>query len=510
MSGRPASVSRIGGPCYVRGLMIPRVLWTSALLGALLLGCQTEQADEAATLRLVGCASLGEAQCGVIRVREDPDASEGRMLDLAVVVVPASGDNPAEDPVFVLAGGPGQGAASIAQWVAPRLASVSRDRELVFVDLRGSGASAPLACAFEDHEDLGEMLAAEFHPERLAGCLASYGDADLRHYSTETAMADLDQVRAALGYEQINLLAVSYGTRAALTYLRRYPDRVRSMVLDGVVPLDQRVYSSIPASSERALDQVLAACRANAECDAAYPGLERELEQVLTDLDTRRRLVDLTHPKTGALERVDLSRTGFVEGLRMALYSNESSSLIPLIIHAAHRGDYGPVAALTLRMGQHSKSLSLGLYLTVSCAEEMAGLDDADLQAAVAGLRWFDAKPLGDLNSACAQWQAAELPADHDRPTHADAPTLLLSGDNDPVTPPSFAEHVAGQLGNARHVVVDSAHHGLWRRGCAPRLLAEFFADPQPEALDVTCLDRLPATRFFLSSNGPRSLEPTP
>jgi pimeloyl-ACP methyl ester carboxylesterase len=481
-------------------------MWTGALLGALLFGCQTEEAADGPVIHMAACAGAGDAKCGVLRVREDPDASEGRTIDIAVVVVPASGGEAADDPVFVLAGGPGQGAASLAPWVAPRLAAISRDRDLVFVDLRGSGASAPLPCAFEDAENLGEMLAAEFHPERLADCLAGYGDTDLRHYSTEIAMADLEQVRAALGYEQINFLAISYGTRAALTYLRRYPDRVRSMVLDGVVPLDQGVYPAIPASSERALNQVLADCRDQAECAAAYPGLERELEQVLADLETRRRLVELPHPRTGALERVDVTRTGFLGSLRMALYSNESSALIPLIIHAAHRGDYGPVAALTLRAGKHTKTISLGLYLTVSCAEEMATIDDQVLREATADLRWFDGSPLHDLKTACSKWRPAELPADHAQPTDASAPTLLLSGDYDPVTPPSFAQHVASQLGDARHVVVGTAHHGLWWRGCTPQLLAEFFTDPKPQALDVSCLEGLPATRFFLSPNGPRPL----
>lgn len=190
----------------------------------------------------------------------------------------------------------------------------------------------------------------------------------------------------------------------------------------------------------------------------------------------------------------------------MALYSNESTALIPLIIDAAHRGDYAPAAALTLRAGKSTKTLSLGLYLTVACAEEMAGLDDDDMREAIAGLRWFDDKALRDLATACSKWRPAELAADHGQPTDADAPTLLLSGGYDPVTPPSFAEHVAGQLGDARHVVAESAHNGLWWRGCTPGLIAEFFADPRQQALDVSCLDRLPRTRFFLSPNGPRTL----
>lgn len=479
----------------------------AALLGVA--GCGDER--DAGASALADCAGFagagfGGAKCGVIEVFEQPDASEGPTIGIAVLVVPASGDNPASDPVFVLAGGPGQGAASLAQWVAPRLESLSRDRDLVFVDLRGTGASGALDCPFEDYEDLGEMLAAEFHPERLADCLASYGEVDLRHYSTEAQMADLELVRAKLGYEQINLLAISYGTRAALTYLRRHPERVRAMVLDGVVPLDHAIYPEIPASSEQALAHLLADCRDDDACGATYPGLERELEQVLAELDTQRRLVELPHPRTGAIERVDVTRTGFLGALRMALYSAESAALIPLMIHAAHRGDFGPIAALTLRSGKHAKTLSLGLYLTVSCAEELAGLDEATIRAATAELRWFDAQSMLDLRAACERWRPAAPPPDFRTPTHAAAPTLLLSGRYDPVTPPRFGDQVAAQLGDARHVVVESGHHGMWWRGCAPSLMAEFFADPRPAALDVECLVEQPARRFFLGPNGPRRL----
>lgn len=472
---------------------------------ALLLGCVDERETSVETV-LADCAAAGGAKCGLIRVPENPEASDGRTIELAVVVVPASGDDPQPSPVFVLAGGPGQGAASLAQYVAPRLALVGRSHDLVFVDLRGTGASSPLECEFEDYESLGDLLAAKVHPERVAGCLTSYADADLRRYSTEQQMADLEQVRAELGYEQINLLAISYGTRAALTYVKRHPERVRSMVLDGVVPLDVDVYKQIPASSEQALARVLADCRDDVECSAVYPGLERELEQVLTELATLRRLIEVPHPRSGVIERVEVTREGFLGALRMALYSPDSSALIPLIIHAAHRGDFGPIAALTLASSRNAKSLSLGLYLTISCAEEMQGVDAAALHEAVAGLRWFGDQSLLELADICKQWTPAAVPPDVREPTHATAPTLLLSGAYDPVTPPRFGEHVAAQLGDARHVVIEHGHHSLSWRGCAPRLLAEFFADPRPATLDAACMTEQPARRFFLSPNGPRRL----
>jgi pimeloyl-ACP methyl ester carboxylesterase len=238
-----------------------------------------------------------------------------------------------------------------------------------------------------------------------------------------------------------------------------------------------------------------------------YPGLERELEQVLTELATMRRLIDVPHPRSGVIEPLEITREGFLGALRMALYSPDSTALIPLIIHAAHRGDFGPLAALSLASSRNAKTLSLGLYLTISCAEEMQGVDAAALHEAVAGLRWFGDQSLLELADICTKWTPAVLPDDVREPTRADAPTLLLSGAYDPVTPPRFGEHVAAQLGDARHVVVEHGHHSLSWRGCAPRLLAEFFADPRPDALDVSCMIEQPARRFFVSPNGPRRLQ---
>lgn len=485
-------------------------------LGLVACGSSPGSGDEqrsASTLELTDCgAGVVEAKCGVLRVEENPDAPNGRTIALSILVAPAISRNPASDPVFLLAGGPGQGAASLAPMILHKLAAIRGDRDLVFVDLRGTGASGPLACDIEHPEDLAELLGGSIEVERLDACLDSYradgAGVDLTQYTTSRMVDDLDEVRAALGYGPINLLAISYGTLVAQVYMRRHPEQVRSAVLDGVVPADTPVLLGTPANTERAIKLVLADCREQAACASAYPGLERKLAQVLTDLETNRVLEEFEHPRTGQRVRVDITRAGFAQVLQGALYSSSTTVLLPLVIDRAHAGDYGPLAAVGLRLGRHSKSLSVGLFLSVTCAEQLAHVDEAAWREVTAGLEIFTDLPLRQLVEACARWPHATIDAAFHQPLESAVPSLLLSGRFDPVTPPAFAEHLAGQLDDARHLVVGAANHGVWNGGCAPELIASFFAAPDPAAVDPSCLDELARPRAFLGPNGPWPVDP--
>jgi pimeloyl-ACP methyl ester carboxylesterase len=446
-----------------------------------------------------------EAKCGVLQVEENRDAPNGRTIALSILVAPATSRTPASDPVFLLAGGPGQGAASLAPMILHEFAEVRRDRDLVFVDLRGTGESGPLACDVERPEDLAELLGGSFEVARLDACLATYAadHVDLTQYTSARMVDDLEQVRVALGYGPVNLFAVSYGTLAAQVYMRRYPDQVRSAVLDGVVPVDTPVLLGMPANTERALKLVLGDCREQAPCAAAYPGLERKLAQVLTALDQNRVLEEFEHPRTGQPVRVDITRAGFTQVLAGALYSSSTAVLVPLLIERAHAGDYGPLAAVGLRMAKMSTSVSMGLYLSVSCAEQLAHNDEAARREATAGLEIFSDHALAQLEQACARWPHATIDDAFHQGVASTVPTLLLSGRFDPVTPPVFGEQLASQLGDARHVEVGALSHGVWHSGCAPELIASFFATPDPAALDPSCLDALDRPRAFLGPNGP-------
>jgi pimeloyl-ACP methyl ester carboxylesterase len=465
-----------------------------------------EGSRDEATLELRACAGAGiaDAQCGTWTVEENRGEPSGRQIELSIFVAPATSRTPAADPVFLLAGGPGQGAAEIGPRIVHKFDAVRRDRAMVFIDLRGTGAAGPLRCDAEDPEDLAQLLGATFDYGELEPCLAAYDGADLSQYTTVAMVEDLEEVRAALGYSQINLLGISYGSRVALEYMRRHGEQTRSAVLDGVVPPDVGVSLASPANAELSLELLLADCRADAECAAAFPGLERKLEQVLTDLETNRTLEEFEHPRSGERMRVEISRSGFVATLRTALYSGHFMSLVPIMIDRAHGGDWGPTAAIALHTAKIGKTVSLGLYFAVACAEDLRNVDETTRREAVSQLGVFDDHMLAQLEEICRRWPHATHEPEMFTAVESSVPTLMLSGRYDPVTPPALAERVGATLSNARHVIAPNISHGVWHHGCAPELLAEFYANPEPAALDASCLDAVPRPRVFLSPNGPR------
>jgi pimeloyl-ACP methyl ester carboxylesterase len=486
---------------------------SSLVLGGLLAcGPQSDPQPEP-TIYLTPClgagAGVAELECGELEVEENREAPNGRTVKLQIAVARSTSRTPKADPVFLLAGGPGQGAAALAPMILHKFDAIRSERDLVFVDVRGTGSSAPLACDVEDPEDLAEVLGAGFDYAGLADCLAAYDEnLDLRQYNSAAMADDLDEVRAALGYEQVNLLAISYGTALAQVWVRRHAEHIRSVVMDGAVPLDREILLQMPANTERALARVLADCRENAPCETSYPGLERKLTQVLEDLQSNRKLEEFAHPRSGERVRVDITREGFTQVLTAALYSDTTASLLPLMIERAYAGDYGPVAALALRKAWLSKTISMGLYLSVACAEQLHRMDENSRRSAVSKLEVFDDHALEQLQQACARWPHAELSASDFEPVHTGIPTLMFSGRYDPVTPSGYADHLAASFSNSRHVIVEQGSHGIWHFGCAPDVMAEFFSTADPAAVDPTCFETLSRAPVFLTPNGPLPAAP--
>ena len=447
------------------------------------------------------------ARCGSLTVYEDRATSAGRTIDLKIVVIPAVSDNPEPDPLFFLAGGPGQAATEVAGSLLPLLADVRRNRDLVFVDQRGTGGSGRMTCAFfeseVDDQQLGESLQVDALPlDNLRECLAEVETiADPRRYTTPVAMDDLDDVRAALGYETVNLYGGSYGTRAGLVYMRRHPERVRTAVLDGLAPVSMRLPSNVNADAHRALDRLFADCAADAGCKEAFPNLAQTFARVIAELEANPREMDTIHPRTGEPFEATLTAASFAGGLRGVLYFPISASLIPWTIARAAAGDFGPYLAQIAPLVDSGEVLDLSMYFSVICAEDVSQLADGDAaRRAADGI-------LGRLmievtTDACSVWPAADLPAAYFEPVRSDAPTLLLSGGLDPVTPPRWGEEVLTGLSNARHVVAPGAGHGVITRGCADDVVAEFIETGSHADLDVSCLERLRRPPFLLSAAG--------
>jgi pimeloyl-ACP methyl ester carboxylesterase len=479
----------------------------AALLAALWLGAPAHASDAPplSPCRLKGIERA--VLCGTVAVPEDPDRPGGRVLSIRYAVVPALAKNKAADPLLVLAGGPGQAATRVASLMQPALSRINARRDIVYVDQRGTGESNPLACA---RERSPLSIADSVDPTRavaqLSACVAQLQQrADPRQYATWIAVRDLDAVRAALGAERINLWGGSYGTRVALDYLRQFPTRVRSAVLDGVAPATMALPASFAVDSEAALGRLLAACQAEPACRAQYPQLDAEIGRLLF-VAGRGTRISITHPLTGESESVQLDRTMLAGLLRGPLYAPQLGAVLPFALAQAGRGNYDPLialnSALTGRMGDNFAEV---MHFAVVCAEDLPRIDDA--QRAAAAATRFGTGFIDLYERACGQVPVRAVPpAFYDLPT-ADVPVLLLSGGADPVTPPRYGEAVRQALPRALHRVAPTLGHGVTQHGCAPELVARFLrqADAPGRApfagiedgKDAACLDRLPAPPAF-------------
>lgn len=474
------------------------------LLAACVVGQQDDERQP--TITLTDCTLPGgrAAQCAQLTVYEDRAAASGRQLTLDIVVLPATGSsNVVEaDPLFLLAGGPGQSATEVYPNAAFLFAGVNRTRDIVLVDQRGTGEEAGFACENLEDESLPADLPDEAVVGLLEACRAELAErADLSQYTTDAFVADLDEARAALDYDTINLYGASYGTRAALTYMRRFPERVRSVVLDAVAGPELVLFLQMPRDGRRSLDLVFARCEADEGCRAAFPDVRAEYDALLERLRTPRPIA-IADPLTNEPVEFQLTADRLSQFIFNSLYSAEFQSLLPLLIHHAHEtDDFAPLIVQGLAVGE-STGVYPGLLYAVACNED-APLIDAQAAAGLQTGTGF--APFAERFAAiCESWPRAAIAADFRQPLQSDTPALLLSGEFDPVTPPEYAASVAAGLTNSRHLIIPGYGHGVISVGCMPDVVAEFIRTADPAALDVSCLDELQPPPFFVSFAGPR------
>jgi pimeloyl-ACP methyl ester carboxylesterase len=441
------------------------------------------------------------ADCGIWTVPEDRSRPDERKIDLRVAVVRAVSRSPAPDPLVFLTGGPGQAATESYPALHPAFRRVNRDRDIVLVDQRGTGGSNALRCPETDGLDpalFDESAVAPWVEECLS---ALHGDP--RFYTTAIAMDDLDEVREALGYETVNLYGVSYGTRAALSYMRKYPSRVRAVVLDGVAPPTEALGLDVARDAQRALDVMMARCASEPPCRGAFPDLKEDLDRLLLRL-AEPVSVSLRHPRSGAMVTLPLAREMAAYAIRLLSYSQETQSLIPVVLDAAASGDYQPLAAqFLLTTAQVQETVAEGMSLSVVCAEDFPFYEPSLIQEKNRDT-YLGEMSTQSLARVCPLWPRAAIPDDFKNPVRSEAPVLLLSGEADPVTPPENAELVRAELGKgALHLVAPGQGHVVIHRGCIADLAAEFIEASSHEGLDTSCVARIAPQAFFVDFNGP-------
>jgi len=475
----------------------------------LLWGCQApENARRESSITLVPCqlSAPGRtdrvtAECGTFTVYENRDDGTGRTIDLRVAVVPAIDRDPKPDPLVFLTGGPGQAATESYVSVRSAFERIHRERDIVLVDQRGTGSSNPLRCPKPDDASELWLLEDEAMETWVAQCLEEL-DADPRFYTTAIAMEDLDAVREALGYKRVNLYGISYGTRAAISYTRQFPDRVRSIILDGIAPPTEVLGVDIARDAQRALDLLVKRCAEDDACAKAFPNPEGDLEALMSELSTSTS-VELRHPRTGAEETFTLYRSMAAFAIRLLSYGQETSALVPLLLHAAAEGDYRPLASqFLMTSGQLEETIADAMGFSVICSEDYPFFDDAEIERRNEGT-YIGTVQIDSLRKLCPLWPRGEIPADFKDALRTDIPALLLSGEADPVTPPSNGELVLSTLENALHLIAPGQGHMVIHRGCIAILAAEFIEAGRHDGLDTACVEDIQPMSFFTSFAGP-------
>jgi pimeloyl-ACP methyl ester carboxylesterase len=447
--------------------------------------------------------TLVPAECGVLSVAENPADPHSRRIGLHVARVPAISRRKLPDPLFVLAGGPGQAAGAFYASVAGAFARINRDRDIVLVDQRGTGGSNLLDCP-EDEQTLYRASDAQIERSTRTCLAALQPHAAVAYYTTSVAVQDLEQVRQALGYGPIDLYGVSYGTRVAQHYLRRFPRSVRAVILDGVLPPQLAVGPAVALDAERALAAILGRCAADAPCHARFADPQGDYRAVRAALARAAVAVRLPDPASGEPRQLDFGSDQLGMVLRLASYSSDYSALLPLMLrNARSSGDYTQLAAQFLLIQRSYQDVATGMHNSVVCAEDVPFYDTHAIDRTQLAATFMGTSQVDGLAIVCAAWPHGPVDADFHAPLHSDVPALLLSGSDDPVTPPAYARQAAAGFTRARQLVLQGFGHGQLTTPCMGRVLAHFLDTADPAALDASCTARAKPLPFFVTGNGP-------
>lgn len=494
--------------------LLPRL---AAVLFGLSAWAASAQGPEPAVAALKACRLKGvehEARCGVLKRPLDPARPAGTQIDLHFAVLPAVARNKKPDPVLFFAGGPGQSAIELAGPLSNLLARFLNRRDVVLIDQRGTGLSAPLVCEPDSpSQPLRESADPARQAAQLQRCrekLQKLPHGDLRQFTTTIAMADADAVRRALGVQQVNVMGGSYGTRAVLEYMRQFPQSVRRAVIDGVAPPDMALPASFSPDAQAAFDALLADCTSQPACAQRYPALREQWQALLASLP---REVSVQHPVTGQTEQLTLTRDMLASLVRLPLYAPALASALPYAISETGQGRFTALLGVTtaLMSGSRSIDLAMGMHFSVVCAEDMPRVAATSDRPGAD----FGEATLAMYRSACDGWPRGSVPAAFYTVPPAPAPTLVMSGAIDPVTPPRHGARVAQALGaQARHVVVPNAGHGTMSLGCLRDVVFRFVDNEDGAAAlqavsgEAACASRIPRPPAFQPATQPAPLTP--
>ncbi|MCS6120856.1 alpha/beta fold hydrolase [Shewanella baltica] len=442
--------------------------------------------------------------CGFVTVPENPNKPDGKQIQVHYVVLPAVKNVNHEEALLAIAGGPGQSAIDNAAGFDAMLSKVRQQRDILLIDQRGTGRSNLLTC------DEGAQSPLSFDDDNAdtkaetQKCLAKI-DADVTQYGSLNAIKDFEAVRQHLGYKKLHVYGISYGTRMAQLYMRLYPAHLATVTLDGIVPMQQSVLE-IGASIDRGFDLLFKDCQETTACHAQYPELKAEFDQVAASLAKAPVMENVYDPVTGEKTMLTMTRGKFYGSIRMALYQANVRALVPHAIHQAAKHNFQPILGL-YSLTIDNAGMAMGMHASVVCGEDMHRITPAMREQAQHS--FMGKTMLEGLEATCEVWKVPAVDDNFSEPISSDIPTLLLSGEIDPATPPSWGELAMEKLTNAKHFVAPYATHGVAYQSCANNLIADLVRSGSVKDLDGECLKKDVRRSFYLNASSVEPLNAT-
>ena len=443
-----------------------------------------------------------QAECVTWHQPLDRANPTGETIALFVTRLKSTAIEPANDAFTIVNGGPGGSSVDLLVDMAGVVQAFTRERDVIVIDQRGTGRSTPLTC--DAITDRAEEYTEQQTLEATKDCLDNLTH-DPRQFTTSVGVEDLEALRETLGYEQLSLYGISYGTRVVQQYVRRYPDTSRVAVIDGVVPPQLALGPRIAIHSQDALDHALTRCAEVESCHTAFPNLAEELGSLRAKLEDSPAPLSVPHPVTGKQTEIELTYPHVMMWLRFSLYATETTALIPLTIHeAAVSENYIPIASNALRMLHNiTTALNYGMHNAVICTEDAPFYEKESVDYEAMDATYIGREMFGALKSMCDIWPAGYRHDDIKQPLKSDTPTLILSGEFDPITPPAWGDIAMQGLSQVKHVIAPGQGHGTLARGCIPKMVLEFVEKTNVAEVDDTCVKHLGTYPFFIDPMGP-------
>lgn len=450
--------------------------------------------------------------CYTLTVPENRETDNNRTIALSVAILRHSSGNPHPDPILFLQGGPGGSTLTTLDLTynnrfQPLFAA---NRDIIIFDQRGTGTTHPsldciayqgLQTSFLDYEFEGQSLSRSDITQQLNQALLDCGSGlatvhDLGGYTTIQNAADIEAIRTAFGYEQLNLWGISYGTKLALTAMRDYPTSFRRVVLDSVYPLEANLYTELPANFDRALETLFTHCQNDMLCNRTYPNLETTLFDTVDALNTRAVRFNAPNPYTNqSFDGVIFDGNMLLQSIFRLLYVSELLPRLPQLIYEAANGDFDVWLVLVGWLTAQRDSIALGMNYAIQCQEEFAFTAAGSIDTAWAMYPNFEdysqsINRVSDLTPICDAFTTTNVPISENQAVQSAIPTLLITGEYDPITPPRWAAQVSEQLSNSILLEFSSRGHGSsGNRGCAQTILIDYIQLDDLSTLDTSCMD---------------------